>query len=290
MHNICIKVSQMATARASQTLDVFGGKIAYEVEGSGSPIVLLHEGIADRHMWNREFPLLARNHRVVRYDLRGYGGSDPATSDFYPVNDLIALIDHLRMERPLIVGPSIGGKIALDLTIAQPDKVGGLLLIAPVYSGMDYDHVPGGKSTFERDERFSKAAADAWAAGNLEEATEHLRQLWASALTGSALDLFRVMVRDNAKEVFEERSGQHERRDGEPAAARLKEIRVPTRILVGDRDNPAMPHCANFLARGIAGASVQLVPGADHLLNLSVPETFDAALSTFVSVIRSRRT
>jgi 3-oxoadipate enol-lactonase len=279
----------MTGTRPTQTLDVLDGRIAYEVEGRGSPIVFLHEGIADRRMWNREFPLLARDHRVVRYDLRGYGDSPPATADFTPVSDLVALIDHLRMERPLIVGPSVGGKIALDTTLAHPEKVGGLLLIAPGYSGMDYDHVPGGRSTFERDERLSKAAADAWAAGDLEGATEHLRQLWASALTGSALDLFRVMVRDNAKEVFEERSGQHERREGGPAAARLKEIRAPTRILVGDRDNPAMPHCANFLARGIAGASVQLVPGADHLLNLSAPEAFDAALLGFLSVIGGRR-
>lgn len=279
----------MSTTSVTQTLDVSGGKLAYEVMGSGSPIVLLHEGITDRRMWNREFPLLARNHRVVRYDLRGYGGSEPASSDFSPVEDAVALIDRLHMERPLFVGPSIGGKIALDLTLAHPDRVGGLLLIAPGYSGMDYDHVPGGKSTFERDERLSKAAADAWAAGNLEEATEHLRQLWASALKESTLDLFRVMVRDNAKEVFEERSGQHERREGGPAAARLNEIRVPTRILVGDRDNPVMPHCAHFLARGVTGASVQLVPGADHLLNLSAPDTFDAALSSFISVIGDRR-
>jgi pimeloyl-ACP methyl ester carboxylesterase len=263
---------------ATETLDVSGGKIAYEVAGEGRAVVLLHEGIADRRMWNREFTLLGHDHRVARYDLRGYGGSTPATSEYSPVRDLMALLDYLRLERPLIVGPSMGGKIALDLTLAHPEKVGALLLIAPGYSGMDYDHVPGGKSTFERDETLSKAAADAWAAGHLEEATEHLRQLWASALTGSALDLFRTMVRDNAKEIFEERSGHFETREGEPAAGRLKEIRVETRILVGDRDNPAMPHCANFLARGIAGATVQLVPGADHLLNLSKPDAFDTAV------------
>jgi len=266
----------------TKTMDVPGGKIAYEEQGRGRPIVLLHEGIADRRMWNREFSLLARDNRVARYDLRGYGGSTSATSEYSPVRDLVALLDHLGLTRPLIVGPSVGGKIALDLTLAYPARVGALLLIAPGYSGMDYDHVPGGKATFERDERLSKAAADAWAAGKLEEAIEHLRQLWASSLTGSALDLFRTMVQDNAKEVFEERSGRYETREGEPAAARLTEIRVPTRILVGDRDNPAMPHCANFLARGIAGATVQLVPGADHLLNLSRPDAFDTALRGFV--------
>lgn len=276
----------MYEPRATQTLAVPGGELAFEVEGRGSPLVLLHEGIADRRMWNREFPLLARNHHVARYDLRGYGSSPPATSEFFPVRDLLALIDYLRMDRPLIIGPSMGGKIALDLALAHPDKVGGLLLIAPGYSGMDYDQVPDGKATFERDETLSKAAADAWAAGHLEEATEHLRQLWASALTGSALDLFRSMVRDNAQEVFEERSGHHERREGAPAAARLKEVRVPTHILVGERDNPAMPHCANFLARGIAGATVELVPGADHLLNLSRPDAFDAALPRILSRVR----
>jgi 3-oxoadipate enol-lactonase len=272
-----------------KALDVPGGRISYEEAGRGRPIVLLHEGIADRRMWNREFSQLAGDHRVVRYDLRGYGGSPPATSEYSPVRDLVALLDHLGLTRPLIVGPSVGGKIALDLTLAYPEKVGALLLVAPGYSGMDYDHVPGGRATFERDERLSKAAADAWAGGKLEEATEHLRQLWASSLTGSALDLFRTMVRDNAKEVFEERSGRFETRDGEPAAARLKEIRVPTRILVGDRDNPAMPHCANFLARGIAGARVQLVPGADHLLNLSRPDAFDSALEGFVQSLSGAR-
>lgn len=275
----------MQPGQVASTLEVPGGKLSYEQAGTGRSIVLLHEAIADRRMWGREFPLLARDHEVVRYDLRGYGGSAPATSKYSPVRDLLALMDHLHVRRPLIVGPSMGGKIALDLTLAHPDRVGALLLIAPGYSGMDYDHVPGGKATFERDERLSKAASDAWSAGNLDEATEHLRQLWASALTGNALALFRTMVRDNAKEVFEERSGQFETREGEPAAGRLSEVHVPTRILVGDQDNPAMPHLANFLARGISGAKVHLVPGADHLLNLSRPQAFDSSLHEFLETL-----
>lgn len=279
----------MSEPTFGKTLEVAGGSLSYEEAGRGRPIVLLHEGIADRRMWDREFAHLAQSHRVVRYDLRGYGRSPAATAAFSPVRDLLTLLDHLKLDRPLIVGPSVGGKIALDLTLAHPGRVGALLLVAPGYSGMDYDHVPGGKATFERDETLSKAAADAWSAGKLAEATEHLRQLWASALTGSARSLFETMVRDNAVEIFEERSGRHETREGAPAAGRLKEIRVPTRILVGDRDNPAMPHCANYLARGIAGAQVVLVPGADHLLNLSRPDAFDSGLDEFVKSLPDRR-
>ncbi|HTT34737.1 MAG TPA: alpha/beta hydrolase [Thermoplasmata archaeon] len=277
----------MATIAEAKTLDVPGGKIAYEAAGRGVPIVLLHEGIADRRMWNREFPRLSTSHHVVRYDLRGYGGSTPATAPYSAVNDLRSIIDHLKMDRPLVVGPSMGGRIALDLALADPGKVGGLLLIAPGYSGMDYDHVPGGKATFELDERLSKASADAWAAGKLDEATEHARQLWASQLTGRELELFRTMVHDNAAEVFGDRSGQHETREGPPAASRLGDVRTPVLILVGDHDNPAMPHLANYLGRGISGAHVELVPGADHLLNLSRPDAFDAALPKILSRLAS---
>lgn len=272
----------MTTLAPSKSMEVPGGSIAYDVAGEGSPIVLLHEAIADRRMWDREFATLARDHRVVRYDLRGYGGSPPATSKFAPVQDLDAVIKGLDLARPVLVGPSAGGGISLDFTLAHPTAVGGLFLVAPGYSGMDYDHVPGGKATFEKDERLSKAAADAWTAGRPEEAIEHLRSLWASQLTGSALDKFHTMVRENAPEIFEERSGKHEFREGAPAAGRLGEIRAPTHILVGDRDNPAMPHLARFLGRGIAGSEVELVPGADHLLNMSRPDAFDSALAEFL--------
>ena len=264
-------------------LVVPGGAVAYEEAGRGSPIVLLHEGIADHRMWDREFSSLSKANRVIRYDLRGYGRSPPATSEYSSVRDLLGLLDHLSVAKPVLVGPSMGGRIAIDFALAHPNRVGGLLLIAPGYSGMDYDHVPGGKATFERDETLSKAAVDAWTAGHLEEATEHLRLLWASAITGSALDLFRTMVRDNAKEVFEDRSAQFERRDGAAAAGRLDEIHVPTRLLVGDRDNPAMPHVARYLARGIQGSRIDVIPGADHLLNLSAPKAFDAAIAEAIS-------
>ncbi|MCI4360801.1 MAG: alpha/beta fold hydrolase, partial [Thermoplasmata archaeon] len=208
----------MSSPTAPQTLEVPGGTIAFDDAGRGPAILLLHAGIADRRMWDREFPLLQRDHHVVRYDYRGYGGSSPATAEFSPVRDLLALMDRAHLQRPLIVGPSMGGKFALDLALAHPDRVGALLLVAPGYSGMDYDHVPGGKATFERDEALSKSAAEAWGAGRPEEAFEHLRQLWGAAVTGRSLELFRTMVRENALEVYEERSGRFETREGAPAA------------------------------------------------------------------------
>ena len=262
----------------AEFLEVPGGKIAYDVAGPEgvSSIVLIHEGITDRRLWDREFAALAKSHRVVRYDLRGYGGSTPAELTFSSIDDLKAILDHLKLERPLIVGPSIGGRIALDFVIAHPGLVRGLLLVSPGFSGMDYPMFPEG--VFNVDERASKAAYEAYKAGKVDEAIEHLRGLWGAALEGKDLELFRAMVRKNSDEVFLDRSGQHELPVEPKAATQLSNLNIPILILVGDRDNPAQPHIARYLANYVPGAKMRVVSGADHLLNLTAPKAFDEAV------------
>lgn len=273
-----------------QRLHVPGGQLAYDEAGQGPAIVLLHEGIADRRMWDREFVSLAANHRVVRYDLRGFGGSTRATERFSYVDDLAALIHDLHLERPVIVGPSMGGAITIDFALAHPQATAGLFLMAPGVSGMELEYDPEGREAFDFDERESKAIAAAWKAGRHDEAEELLRKLWASSLQGDALELFRRMVRENAAEVFEDRSAQFAHLGGAPAAKRLHELALPTRVIVGDRDNPSSPRFAMFIARSVPGAEISVVPGADHVLNLSAPAAFDAALTEFLTRVRRART
>jgi 3-oxoadipate enol-lactonase len=277
----------MPGASISKTLTVPGGKIAYDDAGTGPGIVLLHEGIADRRMWDREFSNLATNHRVVRYDQRGFGGSTPATQPFSWVDDLAALIRELHLDRPVIVGPSMGGAIAIDFALAHPKSTSGLFLMAPGVSGMELEYDPDGREAFDYDQRESTAIATAWKAGRRDEAEELLRKLWAGALQGEALELFRRMVRENSLEVFEDRSAAFAHLDGAPAANRLRELAVPTRVIVGDRDNPSSPRFAMFIARSVPGAELTVVPGADHVLNLSAPAAFDAALTEFLGRVRT---
>ncbi len=278
----------MARTSDPKTLPVPGGTLAYDLTGQGPAIVLMHEGIADRRMWDREFDRLAKSHRVVRYDLRGFGGSSPATQPFSYVDDLRAVIQGLHLDRPVLVAPSMGGRIAIDFALAHPKEIAGLFLMAPGVSGMQIEYDPEGRAAFEIDDRESTAIMTAWKAGQRDQAEELLRKLWASALEGDALALFRRMVRENPLEVFEDRSGQFERRDAPAAALRLGEISVPTHVIVGDRDNPSSPRFAGYIARSIPGAKLTVVPGADHVLNLSAPVAFDGALDEFlVSLARS---
>lgn len=269
----------MSAELPTKYLDVPGGRIAYDVAGSEKTgaLVLLHEAIADRRMWDHEFSELAHQYRVVRYDQRGFGDSPPAEAEFSSIEDLKSLLDHLDLHRPLLVGASMGGRIALDFVVAHPGVARGLLLVSPGFSGMDYPMFPEG--VFETDEKLSKAAYQAFTAGKVEDAIEHLRELWGAALTGKDLDLFRTMVRKNATEVFLERSGQHERPVEPKAASRLSTLDVPVHILVGDRDNPAQPHVARYLTDHVPGARLTMVPGADHLLNLTAPDAFVKAVN-----------
>ncbi len=234
-------------------------------------------------MWAREQRTFSNEHRVVRFDLRGYGGSSPATQPFSYVRDVRSLVDHLRLDRPMLVGASMGGAFAINYALEHPNDLRGLLLVAPgISGGFEPPFEPAEQAAFEADEKQSGAIAGAWARHDLTAAIEGVRSLWCPALEGEALRLFRTMVTENAEEVLGDRSALHAERSP-PAAARLSSIRVPTTVLVGDRDNPASAYFARRIAKGIPGAKLVEVSGADHLLNLGRPDAFDAGLRSVLS-------
>lgn len=260
------------------TIEVAGGRIAYESAGEGTAIVFIHAAIADRRMWGREMGFFANDHRVVSLDMRGYGGSTPATAPFSCVRDIRSLVSQLDIKRPVLAGCSAGGGFAVEYALAFPGEVGGLMLAAPGLPSTPYSAFgPEDKAAFDFDDRKSSEIADAWSKGDRQGALELLRQLWCSSLTGANRELFLLMAEQNIEEVFNDRSAKHLER-GVPPYIRLGEIHVPTTVLVGDRDNPSSLPFARLVARGISGTRFVSIPGADHLINLSRPQEFEVEL------------
>lgn len=260
------------------TAEVSGGRLAYETEGRGPPVLFVHSAIADSRMWGREVSRYSADYQTIRFDLRGFGGSSPASAPFSYVQDIASLLAHLRVNRPYLVGSSMGGAFAIDFALEKPQMVRGLFLIAPGLSGgIEPPFDPEEGAALEYDEEKSQEVARAWSKGDAATAFELLRQLWCVALEGPSLELFRKMVQENAAEVFDNRSMQFATAVP-PAAARLGTLRVPTTVLVGDRDNPSSDVFAKRIARSIPGARLVTVPGGDHLINLSRPREFDEAL------------
>src|SRR5712692_459533 len=105
-----------------------GTSLYYEVAGVGSPVVLVHPGQGGCVLWDRQFLPFAREHRVIRYDARGFGRSERPNAPFSPYEDLRAVLDAIGVAWAALVGLSLGGVTSIDFAIAYPERVSALVL------------------------------------------------------------------------------------------------------------------------------------------------------------------
>src|SRR5438094_5666931 len=94
-----------------------------EVAGEGPELVLLHEGICDSRMWDTQWETFTRSNRVLRFDFRGYGRSPLEPGILASAKEVSELMDQHGFERAALIGVSLGGRVALELAVAQPERV-----------------------------------------------------------------------------------------------------------------------------------------------------------------------
>ncbi len=121
------------TKATGEYADVNGLHLYYEVHGAGRPLILIHGGLGSGEMFGPVLQQLAQNHQVITPDLQGHG----RTADIdRPIDirlmgeDMAALIDHLELERPDVVGYSLGGGVAYQLAFNHPEKVRKLVAVS----------------------------------------------------------------------------------------------------------------------------------------------------------------
>jgi len=116
-----------------QYADVNGINLYYETHGTGRPLILLHGGLGSGEMFGPILPALSKDHQVIAVDLQGHGRTadiDRPIDIRLMADDIAALIDHLRLEKPDLVGYSLGGGVAFFTAVKYPDKVGKLVMAA----------------------------------------------------------------------------------------------------------------------------------------------------------------
>jgi pimeloyl-ACP methyl ester carboxylesterase len=235
---------------------VDGGTVwAEDTGGPGAPVVLLHPGVGDSRIWDPIMPRLTARYRVIRYDARGHGESPPATAPYTLLTDLVAVLDELDVPTATFAGCSQGGASSIDLALSQPSRVSALVLVSPGLSGYPWPEDPGPQAEF----------ASLAAAGDIDGVVALIARIWAAAGLG---DGAAGQLRSAARAWLA--NGSFEQQDP-PAAGRLDEIRVPTVLLVGDKDHPPLIACDEVIVAGIPGCRKVEVPGGDHLLPLRVP-------------------
>lgn len=265
--------AQATTAR----LAVPGGEIAYDVAGSGPAIVFLHGAFMDRLSWDRQVPVFAKRFRVVRYDIRPFGESTRPDAPYSVAGDLLALLDHLKIERAHLVGHSFGGAAAIDFALLYPERVDRLVLAGAV---------PNGFAPPEEDRRLAMAVFAAVKHGDdavVEAWTQH--PMWKVARTRpELLQELEATTRRNLA-PFRMAFAPYQPITP-PAIGRLAELRAPTLVVVGDADMPSIIEGGRLVAKQAPRAELKTIPGADHALPLGWADAFNAAALAFLSAAR----
>jgi pimeloyl-ACP methyl ester carboxylesterase len=244
----------------------------YEIHGQGKPIVLLHSGGADMRDWQLIVPQLAQNYRVITFDGRGAGKSPPILEPADFVEDLKKLLDHLNIDRAVLVGHSIGGQIATDFALAYPDRGSKLVLVAPGLSGHQFS--PAIEEWF----------GQVWAAApDVEKMTQLcLAQCSYSVVMSSPQrDLMAAMTQHNIERSLEWKT--MEMRWAQPLTIeRLNEIQTKTLFIIGTQDMADNLHTAELFQQ-VPDIRFDWIDGADHMPTLTHRDRVVGSISAFLS-------
>jgi pimeloyl-ACP methyl ester carboxylesterase len=256
----------------------------YDERGAGEALVFVHSGITDRRMWDPQVTAFPAYH-TVRYDLQGFGGSDP-TGPGTNREELLAFLDALGIERGHLVGASFGGGIALEAALERPERVRSLTLVGPAVGGHEYE---ADTATWRRVEELYEASVEAFEAGDLDRAAALEVELWVVGV-GRAVETVDPTVREwvgrmDCEALAREAAG--DRREDEtalepPALERLADLAVPTLLVVGEHDLPHVHDAVSRVVERAPDARRVVVDGAGHLPSLEQSAAFDDALRAFL--------
>jgi 3-oxoadipate enol-lactonase len=265
-------------------------QLYFEEAGQGTPILFLHEFAADYASWEPQIRAFARGHRCITYSARGYTPSHiPQNDSDYSFermrDDAIALLDHLKIDAAHLVGLSMGAYSALMIGLHASQRVRSLTL-AGIGSGFEADRLDAFRAKCREDAvAFERGGADAFAG------------------YGTTPGRIPFLVKDpRGFREFQDALAQHDSagsartmrnfQGGRPPLfefeAAIKQLALPTLIIVGDEDDACI-EASLFLKRHIATSGLAMFPKTGHVLNLEEPDLFNAALARFLPLAEAGR-
>ncbi len=226
--------------------------------GRGEPVILIH-GLGDDHRaWRKVIPDLALEHRVLLYDFRGHGKStlgDASGTLAQLAGDLVALMDALELPEATLAGFSLGGTIAMRAALDHPDRVRDLALVATS------SRVNQAAADWYRERAQMIADSDPGIRDTLDSDTEDVYRNRPEEVEAGLL-IRRQSTADprghaNACLAM---AGLREH----PLDTELGNIRAPTVIVAGEKDQHCPPRAAEIIAGGISGSRLEILPDTGH--------------------------
>jgi 3-oxoadipate enol-lactonase len=258
--------------------EVNGQRLYYEVHGEGEPLLCVHGLSVDTLGWTLQVPIWSEHYRTVIFDNRDVGQSSRATAP-YAVTDMaadaLALADALELDTFHLLGLSMGGTIAQELTLAAPERVRSLTLVVTFGGGgrwadqqadMWAQRVP----SMTREQRVDELLLLTLCEDTFEnaEGVAFLRQLILSNPHPQEADAF-------VRQLLA--TSRHETRD------RLGQLDLPVHVIGAEHDMLLPVWKSRELARLIPGARLTVLEGAAHGVNIDAAERFNAAVLDFLA-------
>jgi 3-oxoadipate enol-lactonase len=252
-----------------------GIEIHYEIEGNGPWVTMSHSLACNLHMWDPQMPALTKNFKVLRFDTRGHGQSSAPAGDYtleQLADDAKGLLDALKITQTHWVGLSMGGMIAQAFALKYPGVFQSVVLA-------------------DTTSRRPPNAGQMWS-----ERIQIAQAKGMDALVESTLARWFTEPYRNSRQDVMERIGGDIRNTPVAGFAgcchaiskvdyldRLKEIKVPALVMVGEQDHGTPPEAARVIQQNLPGSELKILASAAHLSNIEQADEFNKALTGFLA-------
>jgi 3-oxoadipate enol-lactonase len=243
-------------------------------------VVLIHAGICDSRMWDPQWETFRPSHRVLRYDMRGFGRSPVGPGSYSNADDLIDLLEQQGVAKASLVGVSMGGRVALEVAIARPELVDALVLVGAGFPGHDWSAEMNAAD---------EAEMAALKRGDLDAAIEVALRTWVDGPRRRPEDVdsdVRARVAEMQRRAYELQLPVWETAAEEPLVSdlseRVGEVDAPTLVLVGEEDVRDMHEIAGRLERELPNARRASIANTAHVPSMERPREFDQLVLPFL--------
>ncbi|HEV8503768.1 MAG TPA: alpha/beta hydrolase [Chitinophagaceae bacterium] len=262
------------TQRRQGFVPINDGQLYYEKNGSGPPLVFLHGVCLDHRMWQQQVDYFSKSYTCINVDLRGFGKSSLPDSTAYSFHeDIKTLLDSLQIKEPVVlIALSMGGKAAINFSLAYPRRTKALILADAAVDGYSF-----------RDFKLDRIAKVAQQKG-IDTANQLFldEPIFAPAKRDSAVFArVRQMVLSYSGWQWVHKNPIHGL--APPANEQLTQINVPVLILIGEKDIWDFQQIADILHNNIKQSLEMKIADAGHMCNMEKPDAFNRFVTDFLN-------
>ena len=257
--------------------------VSYIDEGPDkAPVIIFIHGFPlNKFMWSKQIEALTDKYRVIAYDIRGHGNSEAGEEKFAIdlfANDLVGLMDALKIEKAMLCGLSMGGYIAIKAILSHPERFSSIILSD---TSCKADTPEGKEKRLNAIENIAKNGVENYA----EESLKKLFAIESFTTNREEIAFARQMIVKTSKQsLYNTLRALADRKE---TCGHLQDINVPVLIMVGKEDVITPLEAAMFMHEKIKDSILQIIGHAGHLSNMENPGEYNDKLRKFIPSVIS---